>query len=28
LLAQWPVAPLRWEVLVLLGQRPGAARLP
>jgi malonyl-CoA O-methyltransferase len=28
LLAHWPVAPLRWEVLVLLGQRPGAARLP
>jgi malonyl-CoA O-methyltransferase len=28
LLAHWPVAPLRWEVLVLLGRRPGAARLP
>ena len=28
LLAHWPVAPLRWEVLVLVGRRPGAARLP
>jgi malonyl-CoA O-methyltransferase len=25
LLAHWPVAPLRWQVVVLLGLRPGAA---
>jgi len=28
LLAHWPPAPLRWEVLMLVGQRPGAALLP
>jgi malonyl-CoA O-methyltransferase len=27
LLAHWPPAPLRWEVLMLVGQRPGAALL-
>ncbi len=27
-LAHWPSGPLRWEVLVLLGQRPGVALLP
>lgn len=28
LLAHWPPAPLRWEVLVLVGRRPGVALLP
>ena len=28
LLAHWPLAPLRWEVLILMGRRPGAALLP
>ena len=28
LLAHWPAAPLRWEVLVLVGRGPGGARLP
>jgi len=28
LLDHWPSAPLRWEVLLLVGRRPGAARLP
>jgi len=28
LLAHWPTAPLCWEVLVLVGRRPGAAVVP
>ena len=28
LLAHWPAAPLRWEVLVLVGRRAGAALVP
>ena len=28
LLAHWPSAPLRWEVLILMGRRPGAPLAP